>query len=347
MGNEKISVIIPVFNSMATLRPCLESVVTAIEHYGNAELIVLDNGSSDGSYEWLLRTYGRAARIEQIPGVSISALRNRGAAQAGGEYLSFIDSDCVVPADYFQAAMQVFRSIAADAAGCEYELPSSPTWLEETWHHLHWRPADGYVPYLYSGNLLMHRAVFEGVGGFDEGLLTGEDAELGLKTTRAGYRIYRSHQIPAVHLGNPKNLGAFFRKQVWHSLGMFGSLSISALDKPLLLTFVHVALVLLGIAGLLWAPCGLWLRLAGFLLVTSLAPLATVLHRSVQRGGLYRPFRSLLLYHVYFAARAYALLLLAIGGRAASLRQHRKYGGARAASRPAPSEAETTKGAQE
>ena len=136
MQTSKISVIVPVFNSKEYLRTCLESVTAAINEYGAAELILIDNGSTDGSYEILLSDYKNAAQVCQIKGVTISALRNHGARLAQGEYLSFIDSDCVIPKHYFHSAMAVFTSREADAAGCYYSLPETPCWIEETWENL-------------------------------------------------------------------------------------------------------------------------------------------------------------------------------------------------------------------
>ena len=61
-------------------------MTAAVEAYGNAELIVLDNGSTDGSYEILESEY-RQALLCSVPGLTIAALRNRGTELAEGEYL--------------------------------------------------------------------------------------------------------------------------------------------------------------------------------------------------------------------------------------------------------------------
>lgn len=47
----KFSIIVPVFNGKNHLRACLDSILAATASYGNAELLVIDNGSTDGSYE--------------------------------------------------------------------------------------------------------------------------------------------------------------------------------------------------------------------------------------------------------------------------------------------------------
>ena len=310
MPNEKITVVVPVWNSRPYLKACLDSTIAAMRNYGPAELIVIDNGSTDGSYEMLNSDYGLLARIYQIRDATISALRNYGARVGSGEYLSFIDSDCTIPEDYFHRVMAVFSSIATDAAGCMYELPPTPHWIEKTWQELHERPEDGYVNLVNSGNLIVKAAVFEQSGGFDESLVTGEDAEFCQRLITAGFHIYESHDISAVHLGNPKTLVAFFRKQVWQGLGMFGTAKLSWLDKPLLMTLVFLVLSAIGIAELFFASVDLRIRVGTLVLFSTLVPALTVGYRAANRGRLRRPLRSILLYWVYYAGRVYALFLI-------------------------------------
>jgi glycosyltransferase involved in cell wall biosynthesis len=314
MSNPRISVIIPTFNSGKYLENCVASVAAAAQHYGNAELILMDNGSTDGSYEKMQQLFAGQARIFQVPKVRIGALRNRGAQVAQGEFLSFIDSDCLVPADYLHRAMAVFQNMEADAAGCEYALPESPVWMEETWHYLHWPTEDGYRPHRYSsGNFVVRREVFEKIGGFDETLITGEDAEIGLRLTAAGYRVFRAADLIAYHMGNPKTIGVFFRKEIWHGLGMLGSLKTDPFDKPLMMTFLHLLLTVAGIVGAVLIPA-IWLvRLAVLTLPSFVAPFLTALYRGYQRGRLYRPVTSTLLYHLYYDARICALFKVLLG----------------------------------
>jgi glycosyltransferase involved in cell wall biosynthesis len=307
MGNDKITVIIPIYNSIKHLKTCLDSVCAAIDRYGNAELILVDNGSTDGSYELAREDYGRKAKVHQIEDVTIAALRNHGARLAQGEYLSFIDSDCVIPKHYFHSAMAVFTSREADAAGCYYSLPETPCWIEETWENLNQHPVNTYVPYLFSSNLLIKKAVFERVAGFNERLITGEDAELGLRLNTSGFKIFASPEISAVHLRNPKTLGQFFRKQTWHGLGMFGTFRYPFLDKPVLMTFAHVLLTAMGVVSLTVSHAAVLPRIAVSLCLFLAVPVVAVMYRSAKRGSLYRPLRSTLLYYLYFTARVYAL----------------------------------------
>ncbi len=305
----KFSIVIPVFNSKSSLRACLDSVLAAMASYGNTELIVLDNGSADGSYEMLLTEYGRHARILQITGITVAALRNRGAALADGEFLSFIDSDCVIDPDYFQQALDVLRT-RADATGAKYELPHSPHWIEKTWYNIHARSHDGFVNYLNGGNLLIRRKAFQFVHGFDETLITTEDSELCQRLNQNGFKVYEAHAVRSVHLGGDKSLRVFFRKTSWRTLGMFGMLKHSWISLPLFTSFAHLLLCLGAILNLFIAPTSIALRLALSIALINVAPVATVLFRARQRKRFYAPLQAILLYHVYFLGRFHALYQL-------------------------------------
>jgi len=311
----EFSVVIPVYNSIRHLKACLDAVRAAIRRHGGVELIVLDNGSTDGSYELLMSACGSEATIRQEPGVTIARLRNLGTRLARGRWLSFIDSDCVVPEDYFERATAVLATVGAHGTGSRYTLPTTPPprWIEVTWHQLHDRQRDGYVTYIPAGNFVVSRAAFDAVGGFQEALTTGEDAELGQRLVAAGYRIFESHAVTAQHLGNPKTLRAFFRQQTWHGLGQFGTVRGRKLDKPVAMTALHGLLNLAAIASLVLGSLPLALRLALAAALVFLAPLLTVLFRARGKFMRIRPLRALLLYHLYYDARLWAALLTAVG----------------------------------
>jgi glycosyltransferase involved in cell wall biosynthesis len=320
MFRPRFSVVMPVLNAITHLKECLDSVTAAVGRYQNAELIVVDNGSTDGSYEMLLANYASAAQIFQQTGITIGALRNFGARAASGDYVCFIDSDCVISEDYFEQAASVFASLHVAATGSMLRIDSRPRWIEETWDLMHRRPRDAYVSYLNSGNFIVARNVFEKIGGFNEALLTGEDAEIGMRLGAGGFRIYDSSQIKAFHLGYPKTLRAFVRRQVWHGLGMFGTARIGWFDKPLLLTFSHLLLIIAGIANLFIGWADLVWRGVAFVLLAFLAPGVAVIYRTVQTGRFQRPLRSTFLYWLYLSSRVCALLLIAAGASRRSAR---------------------------
>lgn len=94
-----ISVIIPVYNTGSYLSPGLESLIA--QTHRNIEVILVDDGSSDGSGELCDEFARRDDRITVIhqQNAGVSAARNAGLEQATGEYLFFLDSDDRLPPD--------------------------------------------------------------------------------------------------------------------------------------------------------------------------------------------------------------------------------------------------------
>lgn len=85
-----VSVVIPSYNSAATLAETLQSVVA--QTWPRLEIIVVDDGSSDGTPEVLARHAGRVRAIRQANG-GLAAARNTGCAAAQGEFIALLDAD--------------------------------------------------------------------------------------------------------------------------------------------------------------------------------------------------------------------------------------------------------------
>ncbi|MCU0621945.1 MAG: glycosyltransferase [Gemmatimonadales bacterium] len=141
------SVIVPVRDGMPELVPCLDSVVQAVAHHGNAELIIVDNGSSDASMAAIRRAAAAGARVLSLPSGTISAVRNAGAAASRGDVLVFIDSDCVVGTGHVSLIEEFLAGSEVAATGRRVGLPEHPTWVERCWHDLHDRPIDPRPPW--------------------------------------------------------------------------------------------------------------------------------------------------------------------------------------------------------
>jgi glycosyltransferase involved in cell wall biosynthesis len=311
---DRFSVIVPVFNCQALLRACFDSLLAAAKQYGNAEVIAVDNGSSDGSYEILQAEYPSVTLL-RFPEISIAALRNRGVEVGDGEFLSFIDADCTVPLGYFEEARATFNDPQVTATGSMCGVPESSTWVERAWYALNSDRRNGLVKYLNSGNFVVRRQAFLEVGGFDETLTTGEDTELGQRMRGRGYSLYQNQRVHAVHLRNSKTLGQFFRRHAWHGQGLMIASSASRLNKPLLMTAGHLLLTLAGLLQLFDTHYSLGLRIAVLLAAANLVPAVTFLYRSLSHRRFSSPLAGVVLYQVYYAAKLCALFQFASGRR--------------------------------
>jgi glycosyltransferase involved in cell wall biosynthesis len=187
------SVVIPTYNRAGEIRACLDSVLLA-PRCENFEVIVVDDGSSDGTAEAVER-YGDGVRLIRQRNRGAGAARNAGIRAARGEYVAFLDSDDLwfphTLRNYARAieragrpslligrpwpfAGEKPREIPA-AAGCEAELhPSLQAFLLKNEPMMH-----------ATGTLVARREALLVIGGFAERRMNCEDTDLVLKLSAA------------------------------------------------------------------------------------------------------------------------------------------------------------------
>ncbi|MER3410477.1 MAG: hypothetical protein C4306_10395 [Thermoleophilia bacterium] len=107
MVSGRVSIIVPTRNAARTIQACLASM--RAQTYGDVEIVVVDNGSTDGT----LDVAGELAQRVLSAGPERSAQRNAGAAAATGEFLVFIDADMRLSPRVAEEVVAVFRSEAS------------------------------------------------------------------------------------------------------------------------------------------------------------------------------------------------------------------------------------------
>lgn len=138
--NHLISVVIPVYNVVDYLRACLESVLT--QTYESLEIIVVDDGSTDGSLESVQDLVAHDDRIRTFRQTNqgAAAARNKGIDEAKGEYIFFLDADDTLTSDAIAClydSMQEF-SVQVVVGGVGYydkegQLTSSSSYPRGLW----------------------------------------------------------------------------------------------------------------------------------------------------------------------------------------------------------------------
>lgn len=115
-----ISIIVPVYNVKDYLEKCLQSI--CVQTYKNLEIILIDDGSSDGSGELCDLFAQRDGRIKVIHQTNAgqSAARNRGLAVAQGEFLGFVDSDDWIEPDMYEFLYHLLKENGADISICSH-----------------------------------------------------------------------------------------------------------------------------------------------------------------------------------------------------------------------------------
>lgn len=308
MAEPTYSIIIPTYNEERFIGRTLESLRSQEGLAGATELIVVDNGSTDGTLD-ICRRY--TDRILSHPELRVGAMRNRGAAAARGEILAFIDADCVADPRWLASAAEVIAEQPC-VTGDSYDIPPEPHWIERAWfaQEHRGRRATQLIP---AGNLVLPRKIFQQLGGFNESLISGEDAEFCQRAAQLA-PIIADDRIRVVHLGNPKTLKKFVTREMWHGMGALGSLRLNWNDKPLFGTILFLLFTLAQVVGLGLALAG---RGAGFLqgatAGVALLLTATVAYRmrAIRDWGAVPGL--FVLYYVYYFGRSIALLMIITG----------------------------------
>ncbi|WP_432839958.1 glycosyltransferase [Dactylosporangium sp. CA-092794] len=179
----RVSVIIPNYNKERSLAACLDAVHA--QTLPAAEVIVVDDASTDGSREIIGRYPCRLLTTPVNGGVS--AARNRGAAAAAGDVLFFVDSDVALAPGALEAAVRELR----EHPGCGvvqgiYDarplFPGGAVQRYQTLSEHFWRRrAAGLADATLFALTAVRREAFAAVGGFDERLRDAEDVEWGTR----------------------------------------------------------------------------------------------------------------------------------------------------------------------
>lgn len=183
------SVVIPTFNRRELLRRTLESL--RAQTFTDYETIVVDDGSTDGTREYLKQHEGILRAIYQS-NAGPGAARNTGAAQARGRYLAFLDSDDL----WFPWTLATFAKVIEAGAPAllvarYFDLTDERQLLDVRETGLQHRRFDDYFsssrhPIAVGSNtLVVERSTFLASGGFTDRLINGEDIDLVLRLGEA------------------------------------------------------------------------------------------------------------------------------------------------------------------
>lgn len=170
-----LSVIIPAYNEAAYIGRLLDSLAVAKQQLAagrEAEVIVVDNGSTDGTAA-IARE--RGATVVEEPERKIAAVRNAGARSARGRTLVFIDADNVASLNLLAEIDRMMQSGRYVGGGVEV-LPDRWSAGIAITYAFFW--TSFWLLGLSAGVIYASREAFDAVGGFDPALYAGEDAKI-------------------------------------------------------------------------------------------------------------------------------------------------------------------------
>ena len=205
----KVSVIIPTYNRLPMLKEAVESVLA--QDFEDMELIVVDDGSADGTAEGMRRYGGRVKLLQHPANRGVSAARNKGVLQARGKYIAFLDSDDL----WVKGKLKIQAAFLDDNP--HYPL----CYTDEIWIRKGKRVNPMLKHAKYSGwifekclplciispsSAMMKKALFSKVGLFDEVLPVCEDYDFWLRVSARFPIFFINRKLIIKRGGHPDQL---------------------------------------------------------------------------------------------------------------------------------------------
>jgi GT2 family glycosyltransferase len=248
----KLSIIIVSYNSKLLLGQCLAFIkiaTTAIDH----EIIIIDNNSTDGSKEYLPEKFPGSKFIFNKDNAGFAKACNQGFQHSSGKYILFLNPDTILPGNCLvdclsfldthpEAAAAGVRMINGDGKflkeskrgvptlsasfyklfGLSFLFPGSKKFSTYYQSHLP-ENENNQVEVLSGAFMMIKREVFGKVNGFDERFfMYGEDIDLSLRITQAGYKNYYLGTVTVTHLkGGSTKRNRKYVKDFYRAMSLF------------------------------------------------------------------------------------------------------------------------------
>jgi GT2 family glycosyltransferase len=237
-----VSVIVVNWNGLEYVPECLESVLR--QRYGNTELIVVDNASTDGSLEWL-RTRASIGLIELQRNTGFAGGVNAGVRSSRGELIALLNSDAVAEPDWLQNLVAETSDPAIGMVASKILFYDRRDVIDKAGHLLY---PDGLNRGRGAGETdrgqfdvageslfpdgcaaLYRRSMLDDVGLFDEQFFAyGDDADLGMRARWRGWlgryapgaRVYHRHSS-SLGKYSPRKAYLVERNRVWLAFKLF------------------------------------------------------------------------------------------------------------------------------
>ena len=239
----QLSVIILNYNVRYFLELCVKSVLESVSSI-NAEVIVIDNNSTDNSCLMLQEVFrGQIRVIENKENLGFSKAYNQAVENCLGRYICILNPDTVVAEDTFIKTLELLKSKKEiGALGCRMidglgkflpeskrNIPSPTIALKKILgdSKKYYASLDekysGYVEALAGAFIVMSKSSYIKVGGFDEDyFMYGEDIDLSLKLLKSGYKNYYFGDLTIIHFkGESTTKNYTYAKRFYGAMYLF------------------------------------------------------------------------------------------------------------------------------
>jgi GT2 family glycosyltransferase len=276
-GDPTLSIVLVCWNNRAYLGPCLESLYQS-KMKSTFDIVVVDNGSTDGTQEMLAEKYPEVIIIQNAGNVGLGKASNQGIEATRGRYILLLNNDTIVNGESFDAMAEFLdNNSRAAAVGGKLLNPDGsiqacyndfPTLHEEFFVATRlgelWRP--GYpavmqageiksVDWLGSACLLLRRSALDQVGLLDESyFIYGDETDLQYRLKKARWEVYYLPQVSTIHFGGRSMDRWRRRKMVYRGKLLFYRKHYGAIRTFLLRLLLGVSsvakLIVWGLAGI-------------------------------------------------------------------------------------------------
>jgi glycosyltransferase involved in cell wall biosynthesis len=228
MTGNGVSVIIPAYNVDAFIADAFASV--AAQTRSVQEIIVIDDGSTDGTAAWLREMIPNDARLRVLRSDRLgpSGARNVGLEAATQSFIAFLDADDAWP--HYKIERQMDR----------FAAPDRPDVVSGLIRRFHTFEKGALVPASSSQELIAHanlgaclfrRKVFDSIGLFEEGLLHCEDVDLMFRLRESGFRLAIMREVMLYYRIRPGSLTQSTTNEIQKELDALRALRLSIMRR--------------------------------------------------------------------------------------------------------------------
>lgn len=234
-----VSFVIPAYNEEKHIEKTLKSILKNTQ-LNLSEIVVVDNESTDNTPVIATKL---SAKVITIPGGPIAMLRNRGVLESTGDILIFLDADVSLSDSWHKNIHKTLSHLLSNPltiTGSHCDPPAARDNIFERYWFSSFKNSKS--SHLGTGHMIMHRQLFEILGGFSEYISTGEDYDICRRAKQKGALVQENDQLVVHHNDFPKTALQFIKREAWHGEGDAATIKSTLHSKVGIITIVFLSL---------------------------------------------------------------------------------------------------------
>lgn len=298
-----VSVIVPARDEELHVGACLDSLILQDLPSCQFEIILVDNESRDQTPNIGVT---KGVKVLSCSAETIGGVRNFGVSNSSGQYIAFLDGDCIAKPYWLKKALDDTFFFGPIAIGGDPLGRDGSSWVETLWALPRIRSNDEKFS-LNGCSMFFERSIFQKIGGFDAKINSNEDRMFSDAIASHAVPVLWREYADVTHCGFPQTLSQFFKRQFWLSSSYIRTNS-GLKDK----TFILSLLNFIGIVGFIFGVVfgldyfslfSIFMFIAGPILLS-----AKRIYASKIRLNFFQTLGVFALSCVYFVGRGFGLM---------------------------------------